>query len=95
MGLGSNAGRITSIRSLPDANSREGGEDNEHKDSLEGLGINADSITPEDRDALDGDHVNLEVSFAYQGLPSGKTAQSKAENIQYVSHDICGCMRSD
>ena len=26
----------------------------------------------------------MEVSFAYKGLPSGRTAQSKAENIQYV-----------
>ncbi len=80
MGLGSNAGRITAIRSLPDARSREG------DDSFAGLGIDTESISPEDRDALDEDHVNLEVSFAYQGVPSGRTAQEKGQNIQWAIH---------
>ena len=80
MGLGSNAGRITAIRSLPDARSAEGGV------SLAGLGIDFGLVNPEDRDALDEDHVNLEVSFAYQGLPSGRTAQEKAQNIQWALH---------
>ena len=44
-------------------------------------------MSPEDRDALDGDHVNLELGFAYRAEPSGDSAQSKAKNIQYASID--------
>ena len=51
-------------------------------DSLAAMSINADTVSPDDREALDGDHVNLEVSFAYKGLPSGQSAKSKAHNIQ-------------
>ena len=83
LGLGSNAGRITSIRSLPDDKSRDTGDVNGN-DELSGMGIDSETISPDDREALDGDHVNLELSFAYQGVPSGRTAQSKAQNIQYV-----------
>ncbi|TBU59824.1 hypothetical protein BD310DRAFT_1038272 [Dichomitus squalens] len=93
MGLGSNAGRVTSIRSLADVYGGEGAN-GEHKDSIEGLGIDVDTITPEDRDALDGDHINLEVSFAYQGLPSGKTAQSKAQNIHLMVEFFLGLKNS-
>lgn len=39
-------------------------------------------MSPEDRDALGGDHVNLEVLFAYRGLPSGNAAASKGKNLQ-------------
>ena len=85
LGLGSNAGRITSIRSLPDdsGKSRDTGDVNGN-DELSDMGIDSETISPDDREALDGDHVNLELSFAYQGEPSGRTAQSKAQNIQYV-----------
>ena len=78
IGLGSNAGRITSIRSLPDAGVHRENDEN----GIAALGIDSDRIGPDDRDSLDGDHVNLEVSFAYEGLPSGRTAQSKSQNIQ-------------
>ncbi|KAI0329974.1 hypothetical protein GY45DRAFT_1278584, partial [Cubamyces sp. BRFM 1775] len=81
LGLGSNAGRITSIRSLPDDTTRDTGDPTKGEDSLAAMGISADSVSPDDREALDGDHVNLEVSFAYQGLPSGQSAESKARNI--------------
>ncbi|KAI1792363.1 hypothetical protein LXA43DRAFT_972528 [Ganoderma leucocontextum] len=84
MGLGSNAGHITAIRSLPDARSREG------DDSFAGLGVDPESITPEERDALDEDHVNLEVSFAYQGLPSGRAAQEKGQNIHFMVEFFLG-----
>ncbi|KAI0672484.1 hypothetical protein C8Q78DRAFT_1027516 [Trametes maxima] len=84
MGLGSNAGRITSIRSLPDARQTDTGSLEANDDSLSTLGIDAQTISPDDRDALDGDHVNLEVSFAYQGLPSGQSAKSKARNIHLL-----------
>ena len=94
IGLGSNAGRITSIRSLPDAGSRDKSDSNDNKDELSRLGINADTVSPDDREALDGDHINLELSFAYQGLPSGRTAQSKAENIQYAPVQVVYSSRS-
>jgi Ca2+-dependent lipid-binding protein len=67
IGLGSNAMRITSIRSLPDA---------EHDAPT------MDSLGEEEREQLDGDHINVEVSFAYKALPSGNTASSKAHNAQ-------------
>ena len=53
-----------------------------------------DVLSADDRDALNGDHVNLEVSFAYQGLPSGRTAQSKAQNIQYVAAAVATLLLS-
>ncbi|KAI0753253.1 hypothetical protein C8Q80DRAFT_1229046 [Daedaleopsis nitida] len=88
--LGSNSGRITAIRSLPDASTRDNGDATKGGDSLADIGIDADSVSSDDRDALDGDHVNLEVSFAYQGLPSGRTAQSKAENIHLLVEFFLG-----
>ncbi|OSD00665.1 hypothetical protein PYCCODRAFT_1479096 [Trametes coccinea BRFM310] len=90
LGLGSNAGRITSIRSLPDAISRDTGDPVNGEDSLAEMGINAETISPDDREALDGDHVNLEVSFAYQGLPSGQSAASKAHNIHLLVEFFVG-----
>ncbi|KAI0634023.1 hypothetical protein C8Q77DRAFT_721518 [Trametes polyzona] len=90
LGLGSNAGRITSIRSLPDADTRDTGNPGEGEDALSATGINADTISPDDREALDGDHVNLEVSFAYQGLPSGQSAKSKARNIHLLVEFFVG-----
>ncbi|RDX44545.1 hypothetical protein OH76DRAFT_1408962 [Lentinus brumalis] len=90
LGLGSNAGRITSIRSLPDARSRDTGEVKATDDSLRDMGIDGETIGPDDREALDGDHVNLELSFAYQGLPSGRSAQSKAENIHLLIEFFVG-----
>lgn len=66
LGLGSTALRITSIRSLPDA---------EEDAPIDALG-------EEERQQLDGDHINVEVSFAFKALPSGNTASSKAHNPQ-------------
>ncbi|EED84133.1 predicted protein [Postia placenta Mad-698-R] len=75
VGLGSNSARITSIRSLPDA-------DRSGTDSIgESLGVDSQDMSPEDHDALGGDHVNLEVLFAYRGLPSGNAAASKGKNL--------------
>lgn len=74
IGLGSNSARITTIRALLDA----AGED----DIGESIAVDSQSMSTDDRDALDEDHVNLEVSFAYRGLPSGDSAVSKAKNIQ-------------
>lgn len=75
MGLGENPVRITSIRALPDADT---------EDALE-------SLDKDDREMLSGDHVNLEVSFAYRALPSGSDASSKAKNpqsVNYSSHTV-------
>lgn len=97
IGLGSNPGRITSIRSLSDADSRGRGDAGSNKDDLSNMGIDADAVGADDREALNDDHINLELSFAYQGLPSGRTAQSKAENLQCVLQmsSVCaGCPRS-
>ncbi|KAI0357862.1 hypothetical protein OH77DRAFT_1308845 [Trametes cingulata] len=90
IGLGSNAGRITSIRSLPDATTRDTGDPTRGEDSLSAMGIDAETISPDDREVLDGDHVNLEVSFAYQGLPSGQSAKSKAHNIHLLVEFFLG-----
>ncbi|KAI0822359.1 hypothetical protein BC628DRAFT_1364753 [Trametes gibbosa] len=89
LGLGSNAGRIISIRSLPDAPARDTGKSG-RRDRLGASGPIADTVSPDDREALDGDHVNLEVSFAYQGLPSGQTAESKAHNIHLLVEFFVG-----
>lgn len=81
LGLGSNAARITSVRSLPRAGSGEkGGEEISRS-----LAVDSEDMSPEDKDALDGDHITLELGFAYRAEPSGDSAQSKARNIQYVS----------
>ncbi|KAA1474408.1 hypothetical protein DENSPDRAFT_905439 [Dentipellis sp. KUC8613] len=68
LGLGSNPMRITSVRALPDV---------ETEDAL-------DMLDDEVRDQLGGDHVNLEVSFAYNALPSGQSAESKAHNAHLL-----------
>ena len=94
IGLGSNAGRITSIRSLPDADEPKPDDTSQANKSAEALGVDFDVLSADDRDALNGDHVNLEVSFAYQGLPSGRTAQSKAQNIQYVAAAVATLLLS-
>ncbi|PCH37535.1 hypothetical protein WOLCODRAFT_128544, partial [Wolfiporia cocos MD-104 SS10] len=84
VGLGSNAARITAIRSLPDARG-DGG------DAIgASLEVDSQSLSPEDREALSVDHVNLEISFAYRGLPSGDTAQSKAKNIHLLVEFFVG-----
>ncbi|KZT64142.1 hypothetical protein DAEQUDRAFT_718539 [Daedalea quercina L-15889] len=77
LGLGSNAARVTSIRSLPDAGVGKKGGD-EISESLE---VDSAGMSPEERDALGGDHVNLEIGFACRAEPSGETAKSKAKNI--------------
>ena len=87
LGQGTNPIRVTSIRSLPDA------------DVDEALHDVDDAI----KESLTREHVvgpilqhfcpliqtpilqNIEVSFAYRALPSGATANSKAHNAQYVN----------
>ncbi len=85
LGLGSNAARITAIRSLPDSSAQKSKEDNfrrsEDKNQEDDQGQEQTSSS-EEREELDGQHVNVELSFAYRGLPSGKSAASKARNIQ-------------
>lgn len=71
LGLGSNAARITAIRSLPDAQPR---------DTVNQVDQPDQSLS-EEYD-LEEQHVNLEVAFAYRGLPSGSEAKSKARNLQ-------------
>ncbi|TFY71782.1 hypothetical protein EVG20_g1232 [Dentipellis fragilis] len=68
LGLGSNPMRVTSIRALPDMDT---------EDVLE-------TLDGEERDQLAGDHVNLELSFAYNALPSGHSAESKAHNAHLL-----------
>ncbi|OJT09414.1 hypothetical protein TRAPUB_14117 [Trametes pubescens] len=48
------------------------------------MDINGDTVSLDDLYALDGDHIEFEVSFVYRGLASGKSAESKACSIQYV-----------
>lgn len=66
---------------MPDARRGEQGYD----DIPESLEVDTADMSPEDGDALDEDHVNFEVGFAYRAEPSGDSAQSKAKNVQYVS----------
>ncbi|THH11592.1 hypothetical protein EW145_g532 [Phellinidium pouzarii] len=68
LGQGTNALRVTSIRSLPDT-----GVD-------EALQNASDAV----REHLLRDHVNIEVSFAYRALPSGTEAASKAHNAHLL-----------
>ncbi|EIW58918.1 uncharacterized protein TRAVEDRAFT_48061 [Trametes versicolor FP-101664 SS1] len=90
LGLGSNAGCVTSIQSIPDAKTHDTGNPGDAQDTLSAMGIDGDMVSPDDRDAFDGDHVNLEVSFAYQGLPSGKSAECKARNIHLLIECFLG-----
>ena len=96
IGLGSNAARITAMRSLPDseaqkAHQRTAGREGSAPERSEGengqgraaeRGGEEQAPAEDERWELDGQHVNLEVSFAYRGLPSGQSAASKAKNIQ-------------
>ncbi|EKM56734.1 uncharacterized protein PHACADRAFT_207924 [Phanerochaete carnosa HHB-10118-sp] len=77
--LGQNAARITAVRSLPDTKPREqvNQEDEQQQD-------------PSEQEELDEQHVNVEVSFAYRGLPSGKSAKSKARNIHLLVEFFLG-----
>ncbi|EIN08704.1 hypothetical protein PUNSTDRAFT_133889 [Punctularia strigosozonata HHB-11173 SS5] len=75
IGLGSNALRVTSIRSLPDA-----------KHDVATM----DSLGDEEREQLDGDHINIEIGFAYKALPSGTTASSKAHNAHLLIEFFMG-----
>jgi hypothetical protein len=71
LGLGSNAARITAIRSLPDAKPRDKVNQEDQPDQ-----------SPDEEQDLEEQHVNLEVAFAYRGLPSGSNTKSKAKNLQ-------------
>lgn len=79
LGLGSNAARITAIRSLPDSQSSESVDLKEEQEQ-----------SPEEHDELGRRHVNVEVSFAYRGLPSGQSAVSKAQNIHLLVEFFLG-----
>ncbi|KAI0057306.1 hypothetical protein BV25DRAFT_1973301 [Artomyces pyxidatus] len=68
LGLGSTPLRITSVCALPDS----------HNDDAMGL------LDASDRDQLNGDHINLEVSFSYRALPSSASAKSKARNAHLL-----------
>ncbi|KZV63998.1 hypothetical protein PENSPDRAFT_757538 [Peniophora sp. CONT] len=68
IGLGKLPPRITAVRALPDSS-------NEHA---------LQKLSEEDREQLTGDHINLEVSFAYRAAPSGSSASSKAQNIHLL-----------
>jgi Ca2+-dependent lipid-binding protein len=66
LGQGTNPIRITSIRSLPDA----------------GLSEVMHDLDAADRELIQGDHVNLEVSFAYRANPATSRKASRAVNAQ-------------
>ncbi|KIJ54345.1 hypothetical protein M422DRAFT_73809 [Sphaerobolus stellatus SS14] len=66
--------RITSIRSLHDAALDESMEELEQKE----------------KDQLKGDHLNLEIDFAYRSAPSGRSKQSKAQNAHLLVEFFLG-----
>ncbi|KAH8119808.1 hypothetical protein DFH11DRAFT_1837886 [Phellopilus nigrolimitatus] len=74
IGQGSNAMRVTSIRSLPDIGVEEALHD-------------ADDAVKEN---LMREHVNVEVSFAYRALPSGSKAYTKAHNAHILVEFFLG-----
>jgi hypothetical protein len=41
-----------------------------------------EELEDNEKEQLDGDHVNLEVAFAYRALPHGKSMASKTQNAQ-------------
>ncbi|TFK47367.1 hypothetical protein OE88DRAFT_1666098 [Heliocybe sulcata] len=73
-GFGTTPMRITSVRSLPDAAT---------DDVLEGL-------DEKEKKSLNGEHVNLEVSFAYRALPSGSSVDTKAHNPHLLTEFFLG-----
>ena len=81
LGLGSNAARITAVRSLPNVDRKENPTLESDSADENGVRNELNHILSEEED-LGGLHVNLKVSFAYQGLPSGKSVHSKAKNVQ-------------
>lgn len=68
LGLGTNPLRITSIRELPDEPGSESAVGN---------------LSGNEREQIDGAHVNFEVCFAYRARPTGKDIKSKVVNPQY------------
>ncbi|THH27196.1 hypothetical protein EUX98_g6993 [Antrodiella citrinella] len=92
LGLGRNAARITAIRSLPDAETRASNKSKAQSGEVASLAPAGEQQDKQDdsgspdpfhdqQEELDGDHINVEVSFAYHGMPSGRSAASKAGNI--------------
>lgn len=82
MSQGSNPFRITSIRSLPDAEGEEAlsGLPEEEQERLKGKHIVSTKL-----DTLGTTYLilqNLEISFVYRAHPSGSSAMSKANNAQ-------------
>lgn len=69
LGQGLNSARITSIRALPDAD----------------LTTVTGELDEKDREQRQGDHINLEISFAYRALPATSRKESRAQNAQCVS----------
>ncbi|OCH92775.1 hypothetical protein OBBRIDRAFT_864983 [Obba rivulosa] len=94
LGLGSNAARITAIRSLPDAKPPPGSSKSKDEAEAEDIGksldISGEGLCQDEREALAGDHVNLEVSFAYRGQPSSNEVESKAKNIHLLVEFFLG-----
>ncbi|KAI0037069.1 hypothetical protein K488DRAFT_39722 [Vararia minispora EC-137] len=68
LGLGNTPLRIVSVRALPDSSNEQ---------TLEKLDV-------QDREQLTGDHINLEISFAYHAALSGRSASSKVQNIHLL-----------
>ena len=84
VGQGSNALRVTSICSLPDGSgvdALEGVEEDARK-QLQRQHVVSALITPFVTCNEYCNAKNVELSFAYRALPSGMTAQSKAQNAQ-------------
>ncbi|KAH8101754.1 hypothetical protein BXZ70DRAFT_1071093 [Cristinia sonorae] len=97
IGLGHNAARITAVRSLPDAEMRASNKSQVEAEkaassgaSQEGDDSSGSDISNDEKEALDGDHINLELSFAYRGLPSGSSAASKAGNVHLLVEFFVG-----
>ncbi|PVF96053.1 hypothetical protein CPB86DRAFT_737459 [Serendipita vermifera] len=68
LGLGKNPIRVTSLRALPDADMQEVTQ----------------SLKEEDREQIQGEHVNYELSFAYRAAPNKTQWSEKAENIHLL-----------
>ncbi|KAJ3557617.1 hypothetical protein NM688_g1373 [Phlebia brevispora] len=97
VGLGSNAARITFIRSLPDSETQKQHEIDECNECAKtkeenGSAKDCHDQTPDkdEDEELNRQHVNLELSFAYRGLPSGQSVHSKARNIHLLVEFFLG-----
>ena len=76
IGLGMEAAHITAIHTIPDAPTRD----------EVGEAAQPDRKPNESKNVREG-YINLEVTFAYHGLPSGDGMTSRERNLQYVEYD--------